>query len=199
MGTVYSISVLFHNFILELDEKIRGLPDKIPVYMRNLVSSKGKFVVYQKGDQMRVPGNILQNPIKYWSANHIAMIGKFIYNDTNKCGIGKNKTKKQKLFKGELTGTVISPPIALNYPAIPARRIPKANIGFLLKLDYNIEGIPKKIAVGVEFYDYPPEIKVGDKVRVFGKIYYFYLDTWEAEHFGMLASRLYNETTQSGL
>jgi len=187
-GTVDSISHQIHNVILKLDERITGLPDKISIY--------GIFRAFQIGDKMQVDGTIYQNPMKLWKANHIIMLAKYFYNDTNQTGYGKHsKGGTDVLFKGELTGKIVSPPFFYlrRYESTDRYTIDGY---FIFELDLNIQGIPKKIHCQVSNLDpWSIWLNLGDRIRVSGKIIQLYLVTWQTYSYYMrVKKKIYFES-----
>ncbi|MHA1298958.1 MAG: hypothetical protein ACTSO9_05880 [Candidatus Helarchaeota archaeon] len=91
-----------------------------------------------------------------------------------------------------MKGTVTSLPI----------RMEQNSITFVIQLDEKIEGVPKEITVisattsrGYQFL----HLRIRDKVRIKGQILKVPLQFWDAEHIGIKAERIYNDTLQCGL
>ncbi|MHA1379408.1 MAG: hypothetical protein ACTSRG_13620 [Candidatus Helarchaeota archaeon] len=99
---------------------------------------------------------------------------------------------KKVIFDGIVKGTIASLPI----------RMEQNSITFVIQLNEKIEGVPKEITVlsattsrGYQFL----HLRLGDKVRIKGQILKVPLQFWKAEHIGMKAERIYNDTLLCGL
>ncbi|MFX1393262.1 MAG: hypothetical protein ACFFAH_06750 [Promethearchaeota archaeon] len=71
------------SFVIQLIEKIDGVPSEIPVYLAKTGINSYKLLLTankSEGDIVQINGKIYETPIKFWNKEGIWMEAKHLYN-----------------------------------------------------------------------------------------------------------------------
>ncbi len=84
----YLYPTSYIKFVLKLDEKIEGIPEELPVFIRPSISLGWKYarVILRPNDKILLHGQIIQDKVKFFKKEEIYVQAKHIYNETLKCG-----------------------------------------------------------------------------------------------------------------